>query len=177
MPGEDEKILEVLEKAQEPADNKITLSTGVVLLGKKANPLILLEVIAAFPRPQPPMWFNKTMGREMENPDDPDYLARVQAWERELSSTTLTAFIQLGTELVSVPKGFPKPSDDTWLEEYELLGLPMRPQNQAWRYLKWVKFKAVADEEDLEKIRDVVGRLSGVSNQAVETAETFPGRN
>jgi hypothetical protein len=177
MPGEDEKVLEALERAQEPHDNKIVLSTGVVLLGKKANPLILLDVIAAFPRPQPPMWFNKTMGRQMENPDDPDYLARVQAWERESSSMTLTAFIQLGTELVSTPKGFPRPEDDTWLEEYELLGLPMRPQNAAWRYLKWVKFKAVSDEKDLEKIRDVVGRLSGVSKQAVESAESFPGRD
>lgn len=177
MVDKDLKVTEAVEKAQQEQDNTVTLSTGVVLLCKKANPLTLIDVMAAFRRPKPPLWFNKTMGREMENPDDPDYQERVRAWEMESSSITLSAFIQLGTQLVSVPKGFPKPEDDSWLEEYELLGLPMRPENKAWRYLKWVKFKAVADEKDLEKIRDTVGRLSGVSEKAVKTAEQFPGRD
>lgn len=174
---EDLKAVQAVEEATKAQDNTIELSTGVVLRGKKANPLVLIDVMAAFPRPKPPIWFNENMGREMENPDDPDYQERVRAWEMESSSATLSAFIQLGTELVSVPKGFPKPDDKAWLDEYELLGLPIRPQNKAWRYLKWVKFKAVADEHDLERIRDMVGRLSGVSEKAVQTAEQFPGRD
>lgn len=177
MTDKDLKVVKAVEEATKEKDNTIKLSTGVVLLCKKANPLVLIDVMAAFPRPQPPTWFNPTMGREMENSDDPDYQGRVRAWEMESSSATLNAFIQLGTELVSVPKGFPKPQDDSWLEEYELLGLPIRPQNKAWRYLKWVKFKAVADEKDLERIRDMVGSLSGVSEDAVKTAESFSGSN
>ena len=75
------KVIETIEKAEEKQDNTIQLSTGVVLLCKKANPLVLIDVMAAFPRPKPPTWHNPTMGREMENPDDPDYRERVKAWE------------------------------------------------------------------------------------------------
>jgi len=175
MSSIDEEVAEAIEEQKKPKDNTITLSTGVVLRGKQANPLILIDVMANFPRPKPPIWKNPKMGREMENPDDPEYRARLQGWEMEMSSATLNAMILLGTELVKVPKGFPKPKDDSWLEEYELLGLDMRPDNDSWRYLKWVTFKAVKDEKDLEKIRDVVGRLSGVSESSVESAAAFPG--
>jgi hypothetical protein len=201
MNVQEEAVIEVIEQAEKTRDNTITLSSGVVLRGKQANPLVLIDVMAAYPRPKPPTYKSPTMGREMENPDDPDYRGRIKSWEAESSSATLNAMILLGTELVSVPNGFPGPHPTVrkkkvqekdadgktktvtvdeeippvWLDEYELLGLPMRPQNQSWRYLKWVLFKAVKDEKDLMKIRDVVGRLSGVSERSVESAEQFPG--
>lgn len=171
----EEKVVEAVEDAQKPRDNTIKFSTGVVLRGKKANPLILIDVMAAFPRPKPPMWKSPTMGRMVENPDDPEYQDQVKAWEAESSSALLNAMILLGTELDKLPKGLPGPDDEAWLEEYELLGAPMKPDNKHWRYLKWVLFKAVSDEQDMFKIRDVVGRLSGVSEQAVESAVNFPG--
>lgn len=171
----EEKVVEAVEKSNGKKDNLVTLSTGVVLRGKQANPLALIDVMSNFPRPTPPVWKHPTMGREMENPDDPDYRARVKAWESESSSATLNAMILLGTELVKTPSDFPGPDDDAWLDEYELLNLPMKPHNQSWRYLKWVLFKAVRDEKDLLRIRDLVGRLSGVSERAVDSAEQFPG--
>lgn len=175
MTKSEEEVAKAVEEQKKPKDNTITLSSGVVLRGKQANPLILIDVMANFPRPKPPIWKNPKMGREMENPDDPDYRERLRNWEMEMSSATLSAMILLGTELVSVPKGFPKPKDDSWLDEYELLGMTLKPANESWRYLKWVTFKAVTDEKDLEKIRDVVGRLSGVRESSVESAANFPG--
>jgi hypothetical protein len=175
MTDQVEAVIEAVEESQKPKDNTITLSTGVVLRGKQANPLTLIDVMANFPRPKPPTWKHPTMGREMENPDDPDYQERVKSWEAESSSSILNAMILLGTELVKTPKGFPDPDDDEWLDEYELLNLPMRPNNKSWRYLKWVLFKAARDEADMMKIRNVVGRLSGVSERAVDSAEQFPG--
>jgi hypothetical protein len=175
MMTDEETVVSAVEQAQKPKDNLVTLSTGVVLRGKQANPLVLIDVMAAYPRPKPPVWKHPTMGREMENTDDPDYRNRVKAWEAESSSATLNAMILLGTELVKIPKGMPGPDEAEWLDEYELLNLPMHPANKSWRYLKWVLFKAVRDEKDLMRIRDVVGRLSGVSERAVESAESFPG--
>jgi hypothetical protein len=173
---QEDAVIEAVEQAEKARDNTITLSSGVVLRGKQANPLVLIDVMAAYPRPKPPTYKSPTMGRMMENPHDPDYRERVKSWEAESSSAMLNAMILLGTELVKVPKGFAKPDDDSWLDEYELLGLPLKPQNESWRYLKWVLFKAVKDEKDMIKIRDVVGRLSGVSERVVESAEQFPGR-
>jgi hypothetical protein len=160
-----------------PSDDLITLSSGVVLRGKSAPPLILIKVMARFPRPPVPMYFNKTMGREMENPEDPDYLARVADQQTQSSNAMLNALISLGTELVSVPRKFPKPEDDSWLDEWSEIGLEARPGSPTWRYITWVTFKAVLSKEDLDLIQKVVGRLSGVPESAVRSAEEFPGRD
>lgn len=183
-PDEQLNVALAVEKAQTPVDNTIKLSTGVVLRAKKANPLVMVRVMAAFPRPKPPTWVNPTMGREMENPDDPDYQARLQSWQMESGSAILNAMILLGTELVSMPNGFPGPHPEKkkgelqwpeWIQEYEFLGIPTHPNNASWRYLTWVMFKAAANEKDFDLIKEKVGRLSGISEDAVKSAEEFPG--
>lgn len=173
----DSKVIAALETAQHEPDNLIRLSSGVVLRGKQANPMILIDVMSQFKRPTPPMFHSPTMGRQIENPDDPDYRERVKAYELEMSSAMLPVLILAGTELVSLPKGFPGPKDDAWIEEYQLLNLPTRPENQSWRYLKWVMFKAMQNEQDVALLQDTVGRLSGIRESAVKSAEGFPGRN
>lgn len=196
----EETVIRTIDKSGEP-DDLIRLSTGVVLRGLKANTGTLISIIAAFPRPRPPVWIHPQMGREMENPNDPDYIARVSSWQTEQGNAVITAFILLGTELVSKPSDMLGPypvmkkskvpdgvdgggkkkfkeveviSRD-WIEEYELLNLPMRPENLKWRYLTWVKFKAAPEDTDLKLIQEVVGRLSGVSKKDVQAAEEFPG--
>lgn len=164
-----------VEMASTPQGDTITLSSGVTLRGKQANPLILVQVMAAFPRPEPPMVYMQAMGREIENPDDPDYIERLQSWKMEYADRMVTAMVSLGTELVSVPKGMARPEKDDWLEEYSLLGLPLHPESKAWRYLTWVKYHAVKNENDMKLIQEVVGRLSGVRESAVKSAENFPG--
>lgn len=165
------KVVEAVEGID---DDCIRLSSGVVLRGKQAPPLLLVKVMAAFPRPKPPVYMNPTLGREVENPDDPDYLDRVRSNQTESTNAMMNALILLGTELVETPKKFPKPSDDSWLEEYQELGMATKPGNKSWRYLTWVTFKAVLNEKDLTEIQKVVGRLSGVPESAVKSAEDFP---
>lgn len=171
----DSKVLGAVEDATKPQDNLIRLSTGVVLRGHMAPPLVLMQVMSAFPRPSVPVVFIKDMGREMENPDDPDYLLRVKEWKTQQSDVMLVAMISTGTELVKCPKGMPGPDDDQWIDEYSLLNMPMHRDNKAWRYLRWVQFKAALTTEDINEIVKVVGRLSGVSESAAKTAEDFPG--
>lgn len=170
----DDKVLALKSKAG--TDNLITLSTGVILKAKPANSTTLIDVMAAFPRPKPPMWYNSTMGRMMENPIDPDYLERVKACQMEQTDAVLTVLIGWGTEYYSKPKDVPGPMDDKWLDKYSLIGLDMRPENKDWRYLKWVKHIACASPNDLQLIQKEVGRLSGISKSDVQAAEDFPGR-
>ena len=172
----DRKIVKAVEDANKPEDNTITLSTGVVLRGKQVPPLALIKVMSAFPRPKVPVWISPSMGREMENPEDPDYIERVRSWKAESGTITLNALIMMGTELVSVPKKFPGPDAKEWQEEYQVLGMPMFLENKNWRYLTWVTYKAAPVVEDLDLIKEVVGRLSGISETKVVAAEQFPGR-
>lgn len=160
---------------QGEGDNTITLSTGVVLKGKQVPPLAIIRIMSAFPRPKPPVYMSKTMGREMENPDDPDYIERIKSWQIDSSNAILNALILLGTELVSKPKKMTGPDDDDWLDEYRMLSSEMLPQNRSWRYLTWVTFKAAVNEKDIELIKEVVGGLSGVPESEVKSAEQFPG--
>ena len=171
---DDEKVIRALGKADK-VNNEIRLSTGIVLKAKQANPMLLITVMASFPRPEPPVTFNKMMGRSMENPDDPDYISRVKAWGMENSSAVLSAFVLLGTELLSKPDNIPGPFDDEWLQTYEALSLDVKPNNREWRYLKWVMTIATANEKDIELIRDAVGALSGVREADVSAAANFPG--
>jgi hypothetical protein len=171
---EDIKSVRAVEKALEKEGNTITLSTGVVLRGKQVPPLVLVKIMASYPRPKVPTWVSPEMGREVENPEDPDYIDRVKAWRMELSNSTLNALIILGTELVKKPAKFPGPESNEWLDEYKLLGVPMDPTNVKWRYLTWITMKAAPETNDLSLIKEVVGRLSGVPESKVEAAEGFP---
>jgi hypothetical protein len=173
----DEKVLHAMEAATQPQDNLIHLSTGVILRGRQAPPLTLMTIMAAFPRPKVPVVFIESMGREMENPDNPDYQERVKEWKTEQSNAMLVALIATGTELYECPPGMPGPDDSEWMDEYSLLSLPMHRENKAWRYLRWVQYKAAISADDTQKIMKVVGRLSGVPESAAKTAEEFPGGN
>lgn len=156
-------------------DGTVSLSSGVVLRASGANPNVLIRVMTAYERPEPPTYHSKEMGRMMENPEDPDYIARVKDWEMQYNSRVLSALIGLGTELVSTPRGMPGPKDDSWIEEYKAIGLPVIPNNPMWRYITWVLFKAAPTNEDVKKIGDAVRKLSGMTEAEVRSAETFPG--
>lgn len=174
--GVEERVIQALDDAHRPQDNLIRLSTGVVLRGKMAPPLTLMMIMSAFPHPKPPTWKNPEFGgREMENTDDPDYLERVKSWQVEQSNAMTNALIITGTDLVEKPAGMSGPDEDGWLNEYSLLNLPMHSDNKAWRYLIWVQFKAATSSDDIKEIMQVVGRLSGVPESAVKSAEQFPG--
>jgi len=163
----------VKEAAEE--DHLITLSTGVVLRGKAAPSLALVKVIAKRTRPKPPEEYSEALGRWIENAAHPDYLARVKSYEAETASDVLNVLILYGTEVVSVPKGFPDVKSNLWVEEVREIGLEVKPDNKSWRYLNWVMFKAAPDAEDTQKIQEMVGNLSGVSERAVQAAEEFSG--
>lgn len=105
----DRAIAEAIDSGGKVESNEIHLSTGVVLIAKQANPNMLIRAMTAQRRPVPPVYFSKEMGREMENPDDPDYISRVQAWQMEYSNGMLNVLIGLGTEIKSVPDGMEGP--------------------------------------------------------------------
>jgi len=170
------KTIRAIADTKKDSQNEITLSSGVVLRATKANPMTLITVMSRYPRPKPPMVYIEVMGREMENPDNPDYIERVKNWQIESNTQVLNALIILGTELVSVPKGVQKPSDEKWLKKYQVLEMPIHPDNEDWRYLTWVKFVAAPEESDLEIIMEAVGKLSGIQEEDVKSAEQFPGR-
>lgn len=162
---------------READDNLIRLSTGVVLKAKQANPSLLIRVMTKMPRPTPPIYLNKAMGREMENPDDPDYIARVKAYEMDYANGMMNVLIGVGTELVSLPVNALGPKDEQWIKDYQALGLPVILESDAWRYITWVMAVAAPTDKDLALIQKKVLKLSGVKEADVRDGENFPKSN
>lgn len=181
--GTDRKIAKGIDSASGETTNQITLSTGVVLLAKPANPNMLIRAMTAHRRPSPPTSYVKEMGREMENPDDPDYISRVQSWQMEYSNAMLNVLIGLGTDVVSIPKGMegphPKKKEElpTWIKDYSAMGFPILPDSPAWRYITWIMFIAGPTDKDTQLIGEKVRSLSGVKEADVRDAENFPAGN
>lgn len=171
----DQKIGKAIDKEKGGSDEGlIRLSTGVVLRAKQANPHVLIRIMTALPRPNPPMYMNTALGRMMENHQDPDYIKRVEAWEMQYSNGMLNALVGLGTELVSTPKGFQKPDSKEWLRDYQALGLNTFPESPAWLYTTWVLYVAAPTEQDTKTISEKVKSLSGIMEANVRDVENFP---
>ena len=86
----------------------------------------------------------------------------------------LNALVGLGTELKSKPRGMPGPDDPSWLADYKALGLPVVADSQAWRYITWVLYLASVTDKDTQLIAEKVRSLSGVKEEDVQAAESFP---
>jgi len=172
--NKDELMSKKLDAEGETDESFVRLSTGVELNVQQANPNILIRVMTAYKRPEPPQVFIADLGRYMENADDPDYISRVKAWEMEYNNGMLNALVALGTSLKSKPKNLPSPNDDSWIADYKSLGLPAIPESKSWRYMTWVLYLAAPTDKDIKLIGDAVKKLSGVREATVQDAATFP---
>ena len=157
-------------KAQD--QNLIELSSGVVLrLVGDIDPMTLMSVMSRLEesRPKVPTVKIESLGRYEQNPDHPDYVARLSSWETWYTLEMANALILLGTELESCPRGVEKPSDNKWLAKLRVLKIEF-DDSEPGRYLAWVLHVAIKTTEDMTLLTTRVGRGAGVSEADVEDA-------
>lgn len=155
---------------------EIIAGTGVKFRIVKVPPMILQEIgkQAMKGKPKIPVVYLEDKDREEENPNDPDYLNALEAWEAETAIRGVDLAIMYGTEVETIPEGIPSVKDDSWIEVVNILDIEV-PKNGKGRYLYWVKFCAAPD--DLENIVTAVSRVIGVTEQDVaDSAELFRGK-
>lgn len=171
-----EETVESLSAAKATLDPcLVELSSGVVLRAKPVPSSLFGDIVARYPAPEPPVVFIPDKGREEENPDDPGYLQRVQANNAAIAKAMSDAVWLLGTEVESLPKGFPSVESPVWQEELRLLGYDLKSPRA--RYLAWVKFKAGPELQDYQAVWKAVGRLTGVTEADTQAAvRRFPGQ-
>lgn len=148
----------------------ITTSTGVVFKTMDV-PLMAIEAIKKKvnkERPRPPKNWIESKDREEINYNDPDYKAEMEAWDTRMILELYDGLIILGTEIESVPEGFPRP-EDKWETKYEALGLEIAKDGTG-RYLDWVKFCAAPGAEDIKDLMKACGRSAGVREEDVKDA-------
>lgn len=153
----------VADKLREQNEAKIkTLSTGIRVIIHPVSSFELQELAITIPEPTPPVWRDPETGRELENRDDPHFIAEKSARDMKRGLLSLDAMI-IGVELVD---GLP--SDDTWLSVLEfkakrgildLSGFNLdNPIEREFVYKKYVAFVDTSDWELLQgKIKETQG--------------------
>ncbi len=186
MTDRDEAIRNVVEgtedeeKRERGEEQIVTLSTGVELRVTSVPKNFLYAVTSRFKQPKIPTYFNEGKGREEENPDDPDYKDEVEQYMADVANASNDVVLLRGTQIKKLPKEFPGPDSEQWIEEMEALDLPM-VDNSRVRYLTWVKGMAAPLDSDITRLMEEIGRLTGVTEadvaDALDRFQRFAGRN
>lgn len=165
----EDSVIQAIRSQGTDTPGLITLSTGVILKASRVPNMIFPEVMGRFKRPEVPTVFIEDLGREEKNPDDPRYKEEYNDWQTSLSLAIVDTMIVLGTEVQSLPKGFDKHTDDRWTMKLRVLGIDPGTDEMK-RYLLWVKYVAAPTDEDITRIMEGVGGLSGVTEDSVNEA-------
>lgn len=171
--------LKKIDQSQKDRKDLLTLSNGIVLMVSRVPATILVDVMAEVrrERPKPPVHYIERLGREEENPSDPDYIEAMESFKLRQAKIVGDAFLAAGTKLWSCPEGMPKPDDKDadWLENMRILNINI-PDGRRGRYLMWLKAVALVEQDDYAKVMEEVGRKSGVRETDVQSAaESFRG--
>lgn len=164
-----------LEESEDFQKDEITLSSGLRLRLKTVPKHFIYGVTKDIPAPRVPLVKIEGKKRPIENPDDPDYKEAVEEWIVVTANAATDVALLRGTEILELPEDMIGPDSTTWIEELEVLGLPMRDNARA-RYLYWIKAVAVPETSDLSALMEALGRLTGVTEDDVADAvERFRG--
>jgi len=171
----EQKISEVAVDVAEGAENKkdinedVIASTGVVVRTKRVPPMVLGELTRKYKKPQAPRVKNAFIGTEEYNYADPDYNKAVDEWNTEITFGMVDVYLVMGTEIVSIPDGFPELDSDDWTEDFEIIGIEISEKKKG-RYLQYMKFVVLPDPDDINAIVDSCSRKSGVPEEDVQEA-------
>lgn len=153
-------------------DDIRVLSTGVKVRLRPVSPSLIADISASVKYPSVPMIVTDD-GRELENPNHPDYLRAVGEVDSLRASRVLEAITMFAFELVD---GVP---DDGWEKRVQLLARMgsidlsnldfADPVDREFAYKKYI----ATGNEDIA----IAGGMAGIRSQDVASAtESFPSK-
>ena len=137
--------------------------------------MVTMKVLNLYETPKPPTFIDERTQFEIENLDHPDYKSAITDYETRLTEAVMNFFILIGTEIVSVPEGVERIEDEGWVKMLERVNIETEPDDENWRYLNWFLTVAAPSPDDLQKLQEAVGVVSGISEGDVAGAKNFSG--
>lgn len=120
-------------------------------------------------KPKPPRLFVPELGREEENPDDPDYLDALRQWQLEFAMSSLNLAMAFGIEVKFIPEGLMTHTSPEFKAMLSFLG-----DDASLPFVKWLQLVAAPTLEDLTAISNLPGFQVGVQEAGVQAeVETF----
>lgn len=162
--------VEAVESIAQPLVTEITLDNGVVLKLTPVPPFVAQQAVMNLKEPKPPVVdVGKGDGREEENPNDPNYLEEMNAYNVQVIETTTNAMLITGTEIASIPDGVQSPEDDDWLDRIQFLGIEIERENKWARYIAWLRYYALSGPS-IARIIAELRKSVGLTEEEVDAA-------
>lgn len=172
------EVVAVVESATIPLPNpnEYVSSKGIKFKIKKIPKLALVDAGKRLKDPKVPMFYNEDKERNEPNPNDPNYIDELRDVNYQRGIAITSVGIVLGTELIKpLPEDVEAPEDTDWSDALNELGIEI-PEKGRMRYLAWVKYYALDDEEFTILFRTVAGGAGMVfAEEVAEATVAFPG--
>lgn len=149
---------------------EVTLDNGVVLGIKAVPPQLVRRAVTRLKRPLAPKFHNEENGREEENPNDPEYVNALAAYEEASSTTGTNVLLAAGTWLASKPDDVPGPDEQGWREMASFFEIDVDESSGLALYLSWLNLYAITSEEEWVRVLLAVSSRTGVSEEDVQRA-------
>lgn len=165
-----QQAVEAVNAASQVPSDVIICSNGVKLKLKKIPLMRIQAVMNKFEYPPVPDIWDENRGRAVKNPDHPDYLRQKAEVDQKRQNAVLDAIAALGTEIIDIPESVPSLESDDWIEECEFIGISVDKDRRIARKLAWIKFVALVDIADMNKLGEQFGISMGLSEETVAQA-------
>lgn len=119
---------------------------GLKLKLKKVSRFVVVDATKKFKMPSVPVIYDKDKDREIENPNDPDYIAELRSAKFEQGMLAISVYLTLGTEVLELPANVSPVDATDWSEDLESLGITIPIKGRA-RYVAWLKYYCLTDDE------------------------------
>lgn len=178
-PDYEKKILEAVSAEDQPTESasRVTLSSGVVLEYQPVPVLRIQNLMRKFKYPEVPELWDEVREQKIKNPSHPVYVEMCEQIDMDRTFAVVDAIIAFGTTPVEVPDTVEALDSETWVKECkEFFDIDLEGASPRARYLAWVKFVAVIDIKDFQKISNAFNLAMGVSESKVASAlqDRFP---
>lgn len=161
-PEELVNTLESVAAADGAPPDTYTTSNGLTFKLRKVSSLLIMEAGRKIKDIDVPVTYIEDKGREEENPNDPKYKAAQAEVDQARTIIVINATLAFGTAVVdALPTGVDHWQTDEWLADVEDLTGVQVPRTGKGRYVSWLKFYAIPDNQELFDLQLAVARLSG----------------
>lgn len=168
-----------VDSLAEPTDPSIFVaSNGLRFKLRRVSKMVMLDAARRLQAPKPPRTFMEEKGREEENPADPNYLAALRDYRYDTGMLAVSTYFILGTRVEGeLPPGVEPVTTEGWVDELKSVDPRVDiPSAGPRRYLAWLKYHALPDEDQNSLLQACV-RYSGGTLEADVTAAQASFRN
>src|SRR5688500_18852501 len=153
---------------------------GIIFNIRKIPPLLMHDVQESLKPPKPPKVRDDDKETWEENPDDPEYLEAMAAYNTARGESMNALLLVRGTSVAHLPDVYSAdgqgPEDTAWIEDLQETFPALNiPDSKRRRYYLWLRYVALTDMQEFMALVKKVGSKNGMTfeSEVVQAVESF----